>query len=100
MRGVQRMSRWFAAVCTLLHMAVETHIILLGPDGCRVCCAVNTVAANAAHFIAFMHAARPGQMHITLMTSCANSILIGDGRLCLGAKRDNWCMLGFGATFA
>ena len=100
MRGVQRMSRWLAAICALLHMAVETHIILLGPDGCRVCCAVNTVAANAAHFIAFMHAARPGQMHITLMTTCANSILIGDGCLCLSAKHDYWCMPGFGATFA
>ena len=100
MRGVQRMSRWLAAICALLHVAVETHIILLGSDGCRVRCGVHTVAATAAHFIAFMHAASPGQMHITLMTACANSILIGDGCHCLSPKYDNWRMPGCGATFA
>ena len=78
MVGTKRMRRRFHAVGLLLPMTGEAHLGLAGLYPHRIPGRMHAMATGASRIVAFVHATRPCETDITLVTVHADCILISN----------------------
>jgi len=96
--GIDRVGRWFAGISLLLLVTAKACLVLFGAQQNGVSGRMDAVTADATGLVAFMHAAGPGEMHVTLVAIHANSILSFDSGFYITAIDNDGFMSGGSAA--